>query len=815
MEIPKPNTLFRRSAALITAVIVVVPLMADEPHAAQNRAPSEVLRPSATIDEAQELLRKGDEAYTAGHYPEAVEAYAGARDMIPDAANSLELRAAATERYVQASIESARALSKKGDIAGAKAVVSKILVESIAPKHPAARAFLAQLDDPIRTNPALTAKVAKDVDSVRRLLYTAEGAYNLGKYDEAKASYEGVLRIDPTNSAARRGMEQISTAKSDYQKSAYDQARAEMLSQVDGQWETQVPAANIEPTLTEAGQGKEVDNFISVKNKLDRIIIPKFALEQATLTEALDLLRIRASENDTLETDPARKGVNFTVNLGSQDSPAAVQANHARIDLRLNGMPLSQVLKYITDVTHTSFTTDDFSVTIGPIGSSSNEMVTQTYRVPPDFISSLSSGSAKTTEAQDPFGAAPAKDGILPKSMGAQEVLTQQGVAFPQGASASYTPASNTLRVVNTPANLEYVTQIVETISKTEPVMVAVRVTMIKVGQSRLQELGYDWLLDNFSFDGSKMNLSGGTQGNGGDLSDLPLAPTSGIAPVTPGSPVTPIIPAPPINPITAGNRSGDGATIASSIDSVINQSRSTQIGNKRAPGILSVHGTLDQTNVQAMLRGLDQKKGVDMLAKPAVVTRSGQASSTVVSRELIYPAEYDPPQLPNSTGISAGGAMPVTPSTPTAFKTREVGIILDVLPVVDANKQFVTVSLNPSFTDFDGYVNYGTPITSTQSGLLGPETVVLTPNSILMPVFSTQRLSTPSVDVADGATVVVGGLLDDRVENVEDETPGLSKLPVVGRFFQSKVKKSASTAIIFLVNVELMDPTGRRIHNP
>jgi general secretion pathway protein D len=293
------------------------------------------------------------------------------------------------------------------------------------------------------------------------------------------------------------------------------------------------------------------------------------------------------------------------------------------------------------------------------------------------------------------------------------------------------------------------------------------------------------------------MNLSGGTQGNGGDLSDVPLTPPGGS------------------NPITAGNRSGDGATMSNSIDSVINQSGSTQIGNNRAPGILAVRGTLDQTNVQAMLRGLDQKKGVDMLAKPSIVTRSGQASSTVVSREFIYPTEYDPPQLPNSTGISTGGAMPVTPSTPTAFKTREVGIILDVLPVVDANKQFVTVNLNPSFTDFDGYVNYGTPITSIENGLLGPEQVVLTPNSILMPVFSSQRLSTPSVDVADGATVVVGGLLDDRVQNVEDETPGLSKLPVVGRLFQSKVKKSASTAIIFLVNVELMDPTGRRIHNP
>lgn len=810
MEMPKPIHIFRGRATLFATACLIVPLIAVEPRVGSNLAGSELLRRSTAVDEAQELLRKGDEAYTAGHYPEAVEAYAGAREMIPNAPISAELRDAATERYAQASIESARILSNKGDAAAAKDVVNKVLADSVAPNHPGALAFLAQLNDPIRSNPALTAKVAKDVDSVRRLLYTAEGAYNLGKYDEAKGSYENVLRIDPTNSAARRGMEQILAAKGDYQKSARDHARAEMLGQVDGQWETQVPASGIEPTLTTPGAIATDGNFVSVKNKLDRIIIPKFALEQATLSEAMDLLRIRASENDTLETDPARKGVNFTVNLGSQDSPAAIQARDARIDLRLSQMPLSQVLKYVTDITHTTFTTDDFSVKIGPIGSSSNELTTQTYRVPPDFISSMSSGSAKTAEPQDPFGATTAKDGILAKRIGAQEALELQGASFPQGASASYTPATNTLRVVNTPTNQDYIAQIIDTISKTEPVMVAVRVTMIKVEKNRLEELGYDWLLDSFSFNDTQMNLTGGTQGNGGDLSDVPLTPPGGS------------------NPITAGNRSGDSAISANSIDSVLSQSGAAQTSNNRAPGILAVRGTLDQANVQAMLRGLDQKKGVDMLARPATVTRSGQASSTVISREFIYPTEYDPPQLPSNTasvssatflnGVLVSASSPnskaVTPATPTAFKTRDVGVTLEVLPVVDANKKFVTVNLNPSFSDFDGFLNYGTPITSIEAGLLGPQQVQITPNAILMPVFSSQKLSTV-VDIADGATVVLGGLLKDGIQNVEDQTPGLSKLPIVGRLFQSKVKKSVSTAIIFLVNVELMDPTGHSVRNP
>jgi general secretion pathway protein D len=208
-------------------------------------------------------------------------------------------------------------------------------------------------------------------------------------------------------------------------------------------------------------------------------------------------------------------------------------------------------------------------------------------------------------------------------------------------------------------------------------------------------------------------------------------------------------------------------------------------------------------------MRGLNQKKGVDMLAKPAVITRSGQASSISMVREFIYATEYEPPELPNSTGITSGNITPVTPATPTAFETKDVGITMEVLPVVDENKQYVSVTLSPTFSDFDGFVNYGSPINTTVDGLLGPETATVTDNTILMPVFSKQSLSS-TIDVADGSTVVIGGLMQDRVQNVEDKTPILGSLPILGRLFQSKASQSTSTAIIFFVNVELMDPTGR-----
>jgi general secretion pathway protein D len=366
---------------------------------------------------------------------------------------------------------------------------------------------------------------------------------------------------------------------------------------------------------------------------------------------------------------------------------------------------------------------------------------------------------------------------------------------------------------MNTVGNQDIIEQIIDSIAQTEPVSVAVRITMIKVEQKRLEELGFDWMLDTFSFGGdswipgaSQLNLSGGTTGNGSSITDiLPL----------PGAIY-------PTNPITAGNRSGDGAITGDTITSLINAgSTGGRQENNRAPGILGVNGIVGNATIQVLMRGLNQKTGVDLMAQPSVTTRSGQAASILLVDEFIYPTEYEPPELPatgGGVGIAPGGGgfvgIPsgpsiVTPAFPTSFETRDLGISLEVLPVADANKRYVDVTLNPVVSDFEGFVNYGSPINRINTGLFGPTTTVLTPNEILMPVFNVQRVNSNLV-VADGATIVIGGLMKDEITTINDKTPILGDIPVVGRLFQSDAKEHISTAILFLVNVELLDPTGR-----
>lgn len=777
-------------------------------------AQRELERRQAGVQEGQMFLLKGDEAYASGKYKEALEAYAGAREGFPDAPVTAELKAVATQRYVQSSVEYGRELSRKGDVAGARAVVDKVLADDLAPDDPMANAFRNELDDPIRTSGALTKEHAADIDEVHRLLYMAQGEFDLGNYDVSRRRYENVIRIDPHNTAARHGLERISAEKAAYYRSAQDHTRAEMLAEVDGRWELPLAPQLVIPEFTEVGRSDGPrKSIISVSAKIQRIVIPDYRLEQGDLNDAIELLLLRAAENDTFELDPKFKGINIMTKLGdSQESPAK-DIFGKRFDIQVKNVPVAQILRYITTNTGTIYRTDDFGVTISPVGMDASALVSRTYRVPPDFQSNLSSGAAENNEVVDVFNTGTSESGILTKRMGVQQALMQQGVTFPDGASATFNAVSNTLRVVNTEANLDIIEQIIDTVTETEPVSVAVRVTMLKVEQEKLEELGFDWMLNTFSFGGdswipgaSQLNLSGGTTGNGNAITDL----------------INPLGSLYATSSITAGNRSGDGAISGNSIDSLIaaGSTRGRQ-GNRRAPGVFGLNGVIGDATVQALMRGLDQKTGVDLMAQPSVTTRSGQAASIFLVEEFIYPTEYEPPELPNSVGVvddafggvgvggGGGGTFPVTPATPTAFEKRDVGIILEVLPVADANRRYVDVTLNPNITEFDGFLNYGSPINTSSSGLLGPVSTVLTENAILMPVFSARKANTNLV-VADGATIVIGGLLQEEIQDVQDKTPILGDIPFVGRLFQSDAKNRRSTVILFLVNVELLDPTGR-----
>jgi len=220
-------------------------------------------------------------------------------------------------------------------------------------------------------------------------------------------------------------------------------------------------------------------------------------------------------------------------------------------------------------------------------------------------------------------------------------------------------------------------------------------------------------------------------------------------------------------------------------------------------------------------MRGLSQKKGTDVMTAPSVMAKPGAKATIEIIREFIYPTEYEPPELPNAVGgnvgagnlVGGGGTtFPVTPATPTTFETKNTGVTLEIEPNVGANDSVIDLRFAPQIVEFEGFINYGSPITSPATNALGnPTQVTITENRIEMPVFSVRRVQT-GITIYDGYTVAVGGLMREDVQNVEDKVPVLGDLPFIGRLFQSKAENHIKSNLIIFVTAEIIDATGTRV---
>ncbi|MBV6500396.1 MAG: hypothetical protein CJBNEKGG_02874 [Prosthecobacter sp.] len=757
---------------------------------------------AAKISEAEVMLAKGQAA-------EALKAYEEAYLAVPDLPMARPLREAALDGFLHAGLRRAGELINGADHAAAGKILDRLEpLVSLGAKQKI-RQLRARMEDPDRHPPALTPKHISNVEQVQKLLVRAASEHETGQYDKALQTYEDVLRIDPTNSAARRGMETVERERARYLQSAADHQRSRMLSEVSSLWENkpvskQVQAMAADASLANASLMSARDRKETLARKLRDIKIQRIDFTGASLEEVIEYLRVRSRD-----VDAEGKGIDFVMSLGES-------APSRQISLNLVDVPVEEVLRYATEIAGVTFRVEEFAVRIVPLTDTNETLISKTYRVPPDFISAAPVDAAAAPAPADPFAAqgAAAPSGLL-RRLSAREFLESRGIVFPEGGGASFNPAANMLIVRTTAKNLELVDALVDQSLNSSPKMAVIDVKVVEINNTKLDELGFDWLLGGFI--ASKVELGGGTAGN-----------QQPVAFAVNEFPANPLLNKTSMGPLTAGLRSSADLTENRTVDDVLFGATTSE--STRSPGVISLAGVLTDPQFQVVIRAMDQRGGVDLLSKPSVITKSGQPASVEIVREMIYPTEFDPPQIPTNVGatnvIFIGvpppltiPPIPVTPTTPTAFETRRVGMVLNVEPVISDDARSVDLTLTPEFTEFVGFVNYGSPIFNVTSTSVAPGVNLvgkqeLTPNTILQPIFSTKKVTT-AVKVYDGSTIVLGGVISDNTIMIDDKIPVLGDVPVVGRLFQGKVKQKRSKNMLMFVSVKVVDPSGNRVNRP
>lgn len=811
-------------------------------------AQREIVRRQQDALAADRYLADGDRAMARKDYAAAYEAYLQAVDAIGSGPAVTAQRSVALNKFSSAAVTYAEFLIDQGRYSDAEQVAKTVLLPQYNPTYRPAISLLSRLEQPDYYNKTVTPSFARDREQVSQLLVEAEGFYSRGSYDLAQKRYEQVLNVDKYNIAAQKGIEKVANAKSNYNREAYNETRSRMLWQVTKGWELPVRRFTGGKDTQTTQVRSDVSRTEAITAKLNRIIVPSINIQDEPIREAVERLRQLSARLDTLEPDPAKKGVNIFLKLaqasgtgfapGGSDilppppdaaapapgadaaAPAAPTATEdTRITLQLDNVPLYEALRYLAGQAGLKIKIDPVAVSIVPLTDVGTDLITKEYRVPPNFIPKTAS-TQDAAAADGGFGSgvtAPTDgSGRIARSQGAQAYLTSLGVQFPEGASAQYIPAGSKLIVRNTQDNIDFIDTVVDAIAGAAPTQIQIESKFVEINQNNFKELGFDWLL-------GPLQIGTGVYGSGGSIANPGAYPFR-----EPGGQVV------GQDAVTSGLRSGRGnlaesAVSVNGVDALLGGA--AQLAAGPSPAIFGLAGVFTNPQFQFVVRALNQKKGIDLMSAPTVTTKSGNRAVVNVIREFRYPTEFDPPQIPQtvdavSTTSISSGVVPtsltqpfslnpiVTPTTPSSFEVRNLGVTLEVTPTVGADGYTIDMELSPEIVDFDGFINYGSPIRGIASDRFGsPQSVVVSPNVINQPVFSSRKVTT-SVTIWDGMTVSLGGLIREDVQKVQDKVPLLGDIPLVGRLFRSDVDQKLKKNLIIFVTARLIDAEGKPVRS-
>ena len=169
-------------------------------------------------------------------------------------------------------------------------------------------------------------------------------------------------------------------------------------------------------------------------------------------------------------------------------------------------------------------------------------------------------------------------------------------------------------------------------------------------------------------------------------------------------------------------------------------------------------------------IQALRQNNLLRVLAEPNLIAMSGQEASFLAGGEFPVPV----PQSGN------GGAATIT------IEYREFGVRLGFVPIVLGDGK-IRLKMTPEVSDLD----FSTPVVISGSRI---------------PVVNKRKVTT-MVELADGQTLAIAGLLNNNVAAAKDVTPILGDLPVLGTLFRSVRYQRKETELVVLVTPKLIAP--------
>lgn len=181
--------------------------------------------------------------------------------------------------------------------------------------------------------------------------------------------------------------------------------------------------------------------------------------------------------------------------------------------------------------------------------------------------------------------------------------------------------------------------------------------------------------------------------------------------------------------------------------------------------------------NLGVFLQNFQSRGLLQILAEPNLVTNNGQMATFLVGGEFPVPVLQG--------GSNAGSV---------SIQFKEFGVRLMFKPEITENNN-IKMYIKPEVSTID--IANGVQF-----------------NGFSIPAIGTKRVET-TLELGEGQSFVIGGLIDERVTETISKIPGLANIPLLGHIFKSRQENRNKTELIVLVTPEIAMPIGKNDPRP
>ena len=775
-----------------------------------------VLKVYASQDER---LKKADELLSKQKYKEAVE-------ICENVISELELELASVKSYAgESRLEAVRKkaadirfrwgtdLLRKARLAAADkryddCIFIAVQAGEVSPDHRAEAAEVADYGRGMKKavkkqEDVSLEKAAPDREAQRkafkRLIAEARTYLRNGKLTTARETVENAFVIDPYDveaiELASEIYRQLFVAGIRRRKSTF----AAMVAFADWQWS--------EPTFNLVAASKipggEKRSVGADSEKLKNIRFSGFHFDDADLPAVLTYIQDRSKEGDP-EKDERYKGVS----VGHMLTPEL--ADKIRVTLSLDNVSLASVLECLSLVTGLKYevsTRNNYtSINFAPLA---NEMIRHAWDTPRNFyqvvtgkepasvaeriggegseasgpvvVPKVGENASSNDDGEDAGKGLEARQDTNITKEELQNYFSERGVDFPPGSSIYYSARTNKVVATNTRENIFKLDERIDQIAAAVKPLVMIELKAIEISENDYQELGFDWTMDTIgkNIEGKE----GVIKGNGWLL-----------------GPGVNTLPGAAMNLLRGGTSKNDAAA------SVINNwNIFPSLFGSNNP-----FGSDIPLNISLTVNALSRSDRTETLTAPKVVTQDGKAGTVSMTTTYYFPESWDEIEIEVNSSTNQI-SYSITPPQPEFNDEGEsLGIKFTVVPKVYKNRN-IELKINLSLSSYIGPDNYEVTATIIQNvdSLLEPkkQTTVQT-YTIWRPIESQRALDTV-VEVTDGETLVLGGMVENHAITRVDKVPILGELPLIGRFFQSQAENLERSNLLIFVTARLIDDHG------